>query len=522
MANVARAFKRMRGPRPARTIDRREGVGEQASVESGERGVAARLAILASAALLCVAPAAAEPWASVGDAGLRSDITLLAQAGLLDSLTTQWPMPWTGVAAQLSDDAALARLPRYIQNAARRVRARAEADTAPGLRAGLLAQGTNQPALIRGFDALGNGKGQLQGLTDWNHGDTSVHLALGAISGTPRDRGRFAADGSVIAQRIGAVTLYGGAVSHWWGPGWVSALSYSNNARPIPQIGIASSLPHVFKTPLLSWIGPWRAEFVYGILDGPRLARNTLFNGLRVTFNPAPGLEIGLARTQFLCGTGHSCNPLSDYFNLQNDGKRASPANDQGVFDIKYSNRIGGRPFEIYTQILNEDSNPIVVSSSSYLVGASIWLPVGDAALRLTGEYVSSIATADLFSFNRVSYGNTYNNGQYPDGARYRGRTVGFSLDSDSRLASVQGSLTDTRGRTWTLGLHHAIVSTPFTGTANPITTTPVTINYAEAQASVPTRWADFRVAARLQDDQPRPRRGVAAAIEATLIFRLR
>ena len=474
------------------------------------------------AALLLAAPAHAEPWAGVGDAALRSDITLLSQAGLLDSLTTHWPMPWAGVAAQLSDDAALAALPRYIQDAARRVRARAEHDTAPGLRLGLLAQGTNEPALIRGFDALGNGEGQVQGLGDFNHADTSVHLALGAITGTPRENGRFAADGSFVAQRVGAVTVYAGEVSHWWGPGWVSALSYSNNARPIPQLGIASSMPHVFKTPLLSWIGPWRAEFVFGLLDGPRVARNTLFDGLRVTFNPAAGLEIGLARTQFLCGEGHSCNPIGDYFNFQNDQNRASPTNDQGIIDVKYSNRVGGRPFEIYGQVMNEDSSPITNSYTSYLAGASIWLPVGNTALRLTGEYVSSISTFSLFAFNQPRYGITYNNFQYPDGARYRGRTVGFGLDSDSRLASLQGSLTDTRGRSYTLSLHHAIVSTPFTGAANPITTTAVTINYAEAQVAVPIRWADVRVAGRVQDDQPRPKHGATAAIEASLVFHVR
>ena len=474
-----------------------------------------------AAALAGAVPAVAEPWASVGDSGLRSDITLLAQAGVLDSLTTHWPIPWTGVAAQLDDNATLARMPRYIQDAARRVRARAERDTAPGLRAGLLLEGTNRPALIRDFDALGNGKGQVQGIGDFNSGDTSVHLAVGAISGTPRDRGRFAADGSVVAQRIGAVRVYAGEVAHWWGPGWVSALSYSNNARPIPQVGIASSMPHVFTTPLLSWIGPWRAEFMFGILDGPRIAPNTLFNGLRVSINPAPGLELGVARTQFLCGRGHSCNPLRDYFNFQNDASRASPTNDQGVFDFKYSNRVAGRPYEVYAQIMNEDSSPIKHSASSYLVGGSIWLPVGATALRLTGEYVSTISTLDLFSFNTPFYGVSYTNFQYPDGARYRGRTVGFSLDSDSRLASLQAGLTDTAGRTYTVSLHHAIVSTPFTGTANPITTTPVTINYGEAKVSVPLRWADVRVAGRVQDDQPRPKRGFAAAFEASLVFHM-
>ena len=485
--------------------------------------------MLAATALSVALPAAAEPWAAPGDAQLRSDLSVLARAQLLDDLTTMWPMPWRGVAEELDDPIALARLPPYVRDAARRVRTRALAETASGYSAGAFLDATNRPALIRGFDSMGIGKGQAQGIAEWQNGGTSIHLQAGAIYGAARDSGtKFAADGSYIAQRIGAVTLYGGQVAHWWGPGWISALSYSTNARPIPQIGIASSMPHVFKTPLLSWIGPWRAEFHYGILDGPRVARHTLFNALRFTFNPAPGLEIGLARTQYLCGSGHPCNPLNSYFNLQNDGRLASDSNDQGVVDIKYANAIDGRPFEIYAQFMNEDSNPIVHSDTSYLVGASIWVPVAGTSVRLTGEYTSSIATRDLFSFKHVDYSVSYNNFKYPiDGSRYRGHTVGFSLDSDSRLASLQANFTDAADRNWTLGIHHALIARPLTfqpagGALNVVTTAPVTINYAEAQVAVPTRYALFRVAARLQDDQPRPRSGFTGAIEASATLRFK
>lgn len=482
----------------------------------------------AVAALLgMAAPTHGEPWGGVGDAGLRSDITLLAHAGLLDQLTTMWPVPWAGVAAQLSDEAALARLPVYIQRAARRVRARAEADTAPGLRYGAFLQGTNEPALIRDFGANGIGKGQAQALLDYNSGGTSVHLALGGITGQPRDRGRLAADDSLIAQRVGPVTLYAGQVSHWWGPGWISSLSYSNNARPIPQVGIASTMPQVFATPLLSWIGPWRAEFLFGYLDGPRVARHTLFDALRVTFNPLPGFEVGLSRVETLCGDGHQCSPIKTYFDFQNNAKKASVTSGQGLFDFKYSNRVRGMPYEVYAQFMNEDSSPIVHSFTSYLAGASLWVPVGDTALRLTGEYTSSIATENLFGFKTVGYGVSYNNTMYPlDGMRYRYRTIGYSLDSDSTLASLQAGLTDKAGRGYTVSLHHARIARPLTDAQsyaiNVVTTAPVTINYAEAQVTWPTKFAEIRILGRVQDDQPRPQRGATAAIEASLRFRLR
>src|ERR1700679_3712823 len=48
----------------------------------------------AAALWLGLAAADASPWAEVGDSQLRSDIQILAQAGILDDITTPWAIPW--------------------------------------------------------------------------------------------------------------------------------------------------------------------------------------------------------------------------------------------------------------------------------------------------------------------------------------------------------------------------------------------------------------------------------------------
>jgi hypothetical protein len=54
----------------------------------------ARRVCLAMAVLLCGAlPSLASPWAEVGDNQLRGDIEILASAGVLDDVTTHWPLP---------------------------------------------------------------------------------------------------------------------------------------------------------------------------------------------------------------------------------------------------------------------------------------------------------------------------------------------------------------------------------------------------------------------------------------------
>jgi hypothetical protein len=58
--------------------------------------------------------------------------------------------------------------------------------------------------------------------------------------------------------------VYAGHMTHWWGPGWISALSMSNNAHPIPQIGFSRIDTKPSDSPWLSWMGPWQAEFLSG------------------------------------------------------------------------------------------------------------------------------------------------------------------------------------------------------------------------------------------------------------------
>ena len=173
-------------------------------------------------------------------------------------------------------------------------------------------------------------------------------------------------------------------------------------------------------------------------------------------------------------------------------------------------------------QLMNEDYSWTSRSGSSHLFGASVFLPTRGSPVKLTMEYANSIATKTLFSFGTHVYGFSYNNGQYPDGMHYRGRTLGFSLDSDSTLASLQGSWSDQAGRFYQLSLHHATIGNSRTPPGyNNISSTPVIVNMAEARLSLPlalnNRTFHIDLAGRLQDDQPRPHRGFAAAVEVAL-----
>jgi hypothetical protein len=467
---------------------------------------------------LGVTAAFASPWAEVGDDQLRSDIQILANAGVIDDITTQWPIPWAGVLSGLRDQVTLAQQPAYVRAAARRVEAYAKSQMVRDTFSGhVKSDFTNLPDVVRSFDAMGRNKGETQFSLEYMDSSTALRLSVGAWTDFTGRTTHYDPDGTFLAQRIGGVVVYGGYLTHWWGPGWISALSLSNNARPFPQVGISRINTTPFRTPLLSWLGPWQHDFFIGVLNDDRVAKNTIYVGTRLTFNPLPGLQIGLARTTEMCGTGHPCS-ISDYFNLANDPSHVNATNDEGLIDLHYTNTIGGIPFEVYTQMMNEDSNPIVHSVTSHQFGASIWIPVAKDSMRVTLEYTDTVPTVDIFSFGNVFHGSAYNNSDYIDGMRYRGRTLGFSLDSDSRLLSLQASWADTHNWTYEVTLHHAMIDNPNNKVGNVVTTAPVIVNIGEARVGIPLfKHLKLDLSGRIQDDQPRPARGATGAFEGAV-----
>jgi hypothetical protein len=466
-------------------------------------------------------PVQASPWAEVGDNQMRSDVDLLEAAGVLSTVTISWPLPWASIATQLNA-ASMARQPRAVQAAAARLLRLARAGEAPGVRMSAYADVTNKTSVVRGFDGMGRGDGQAQVSVEGSSGIFSGRISLGLITqnfgGKPN---KLMADGTYFAADVLGTRFYAGYLDHWWGPGQISALQLSNNARPMPQIGFARDSAQASSWPVLRWLGPWQFEFFVGKFDGPQIQSDVYYNAAHLTISPLPGLEIGAAKTEEFCGQGHPCAPIRDYFRNIDFSTHANNVNGEGAFDLKYSNVLGGMPFQVYAQMMNEDYSIANHSGTSHLVGASVWFPAGANPVKLTAEYTDTIATLTMLDFSNHLYGFTYNDYQYPDGLRYRGHDLGFSLDDDSTLLSLQGSWTDPGGRFYELSLHHATISDARSAGFNAVSALPVKLNLAEARVRIPVdlggRGFTLDLAGRVQDDQPRPSRGFAAAVEAAI-----
>ncbi len=184
-------------------------------------------------------------------------------------------------------------------------------------------------------------------------------------------------------------------------------------------------------------------------------------------------------------------------------------------FDLRYTNVLQGVPYSLYTQVMNRDTGPFTHSASNHLFGASLWLPVDDTVVRLTAEYASTISTQNFFSFGKYQYGVTYEDAVYR--WNYRGRSMGASVDTDSRLASFQASFIGGNGINYSFSFDHAMIGSPAPGSVNRLTTTPITINSGELRLSFPLGQFKFDLAGRYQDDQLRPNSGGLFGVESRI-----
>lgn len=265
------------------------------------------------------------------------------------------------------------------------------------------------------------------------------------------------------------------------------------------------------------------------MLDGPRIDRNTVFIGVRVTFQPLPNLEIGLTRETEICGEHHPCNPVREYFHFSNSNRNVNHTNDEAGIDVKYTRQLGNYTLSPYIQFMNEDNGPFTHSDTSYLAGSTLTAPIGvnGAYWSLDAEYADTVPTLNWFSFGDVLHGAAYNNFQYHDGFRYRGRTLGFSLDSDSRLLALTWRLTDSGNRRWHVAYYHADISSPQLAAmqaagsyfVNTVSTTPVSVNIGEAGVTWPFGVVAVSATLRGMNTTPTPRAGALIAGELDITY---
>ncbi|PHZ84855.1 capsule assembly Wzi family protein [Paremcibacter congregatus] len=409
----------------------------------------------------------ASPWAAVGDMQLRNDVEVLARHGVIAGPVNTWPISWKQITRGLSRTGEM-DLPAYVRLAAMRVK-----EKIPGeFRAAAHLQLTNNPAIVRGFAKTARNDLDASATLEYNNDDsgTTVHLEGGYRKGDGEDYAHL--DGSYLSQDWGNWSVYAGAFDRWWGPGRESTLILSNNARPMPSVGLRRIEPKAFESKWLSWIGPWQWDMFVAKMEEDRHIPNALVAGMRLSFEPVENFEVGLSRTMQLCGDGRPCGfntwtrALISVGDLDNTGTANEPGNQLASIDLAYSMAVGERTsLKLYAEGTAEDQNVVLPFQFSRLIGISAFGAYGEsgASWRMTAE-ITDTADTLVWLFGTRRFNVMYEHSIYGTGYRYQGRAVGHSLDNDSKLISIVWEYKGFNGWGYTAKYHRARINVDGTG----------------------------------------------------------
>lgn len=382
---------------------------------------------------------------------LRHDLQQLADAGVLHSPAMSWPLPWSGIHKAI-EAADVSKLGPGLQSALGRVRGRAALEMTSD-ETGIAAEvaGTTDPWALRSFDDSPREEGEITVAVARIGDRFAARLSAGVVA-SPDDGQEVRLDGSYVAMSLGNWNLSAGYLDRWWGPGWEGSLILSNNSRPVPSIGIDRNEANPFTWPVLRWLGPWRFSTFMGQLEEERDYPEALLFGMRFESRPLRSLQIAASRTAHWCGEGRPCD-FSTFGDLltgnDNDQSPAEqPGNQLAGFDVRWSWPGGRVPIALYAQAIGEDEAGFMPSKYLGLFGAEGWGEWGTVSWRAHVEYAD---TACDFPASPPEFGCAYTSGIYTSGYRYRGRTLGHTIDADGESIGVGLLLVEPSGDRWNL-----------------------------------------------------------------------
>lgn len=407
-----------------------------------------RLSITSFIGLLCLVCAQSEgsPWIEPGSERTRHHIQSLADAGVISTPTTVWPLMWSNLKADLDaiepHDLSKAQLwsYHYLKHELRKAMNARHVEQAAHL--------SSQAEAISNFAS--DTRERYQSSIAFGYTGANVAYRLKATyAHEPADDHTYRLDGSYLSYLAGNWAIGIGEIDRWWGPGWESSLILSHNARPTPSLYLQRNLAEPFETPLLSWLGPWQMVTFLSQLESARAVPDTWLWGMRVNLKPLRQLDIGLSRTAQWGGKGRPSDidtfiklvagrdNLDDYGANDSHERTQEPGNQLAGVDWRWGYQAGGLSGAIYGQFIGEDEAGGMPSRSIGMAGIEASSVFGDTHTRLSLEAQN---TTVYFYDTEKRRGNVaYEHSIYQSGYRYYNRPLGSSTDNDTESVTLRG-----------------------------------------------------------------------------------
>ncbi len=456
----------------------------------------APVCLLLALCLLAPPVAQAEVLAAPGDLRLRHDIDLLNDSRAINISTTAWPIAWGDIKTAL-DGVDRNSLTLSQEQAVERLRQQAnDALDIDFLSFNVGASLGTNPRFIRTFEDTPRDEAQATVGVSWVGQRFTLNLQ-GTVIDDPIDGDEFRPDGSYVGVALGNWMVTAGWQDRWWGPGRDGSLILGTNHRPAPGVTLQRNNSTPFETRWLSWLGPWSLTTFMQLLDDERVVEDALLFGIRASFKPVPGLEIGLSRSAQWCGEDRPCD-LSTFGDLllgrdnRGDNVEADdePGNQLGGLDIRWS-LPKNIPVTAYMQWIGEDGRPGAGLVGSWMrqVGVEFRGSFGGLSHRTHFEVSDTLTREGGFGFSDSKPNTAYEHFIYRSGYRYRGKVIGHPTDGDSLSYSLGSTLVDSQGHTWNVSLRYMEINRA--GSPQPLhTISPTPLDIIDGQVTYERRTA--------------------------------
>ena len=389
---------------------------------------------------LSTAKVQAEPYINTDDLSLRVSLRQLADAGHIKIPLNTYPLMWNDVikAVNMVDPG---QLKGHDTDAYFHVKA--EFNKAKRKQSKITANVASHDNRFTSFGDTFRNKNNLE----YSISDVFTNFAYKlspSVTSSDDDGDEFRFDDSYIAGKIGNWNIALGTQDRWWGPGWDSNLSLTNNARPIPALAITRNTSEPFEVPFTNGYEiPWNVTSFMGRMESDRTVPNTLLWGFRLNFIPLDNLELGIVRLVQWGGDGRS-NSLSTFFdafigrdNCGNDGLNCGPdnvnepGNQMAGYDARYAFNLFDTPFAIYGQYIGEDGGTSnLIADVIKQVGFETQIKLFNQPIKMYLEGLDTLRACgeDLNQFNCI-----YEHHIYQTGLRFNGRNINSLYDNDAK-----------------------------------------------------------------------------------------
>jgi hypothetical protein len=388
----------------------------------------------------------AEPWVDTSNIFLRVNIQHLFDKGYIKTPVTTFPLMWHDISRDLKkikhSQLSTSEKDAYFYVNQQLKLANKSLKTVE----------LNAAASEKRFSSFGDGfrdNNSIQIHTSFMNDWFAAKISP-SYNSSPDDGDDVSFNDSYLAAYMGNWVVSLGMQDRWWGPGWDTSLSMSNNARPMPALALTRMSAVPVGIPFTEIEIPWTVTTFMGWMDDERVIEDTLLWGFRFNFLPMDNLEVSISRLAQWSGENRPSefdtfiDLLAGKDNCGGNGPTVEecaageePGNQLAGFDLRYTSNIFDQPLSFSVQMMAEDGN----SKNNDLVAQKVWGYGIETYVDLFDHnWLTYLEYADSFTDctpTRAGGKNgigdcLYEHHTYQTGMRYKGRVLGNIYENDA------------------------------------------------------------------------------------------